>query len=72
MFAEIKKVTQYLLTEKKYIDLRKRILFTILVFFALILIDRFALTRLAQPKRILRFIGPYPYRFSGEPERLRK
>jgi hypothetical protein len=47
MFAEIKKVTQYLLTEKKYINLRKRILFTFLAFLVLILIDRFALPRLA-------------------------
>jgi hypothetical protein len=47
MFAEIKKVTRYLLTEKKYMDLRRKILFILLAFILLILVDRFALTRLA-------------------------
>ena len=47
MLAEIKKVTQYILTEKKYIDLRRKILFLLLAFVALLLVDRFVLTRLA-------------------------
>ena len=47
MFAEIKKVTQYILTEEKYVHLRKKILYIFLVFVLLILVDRFALPRLA-------------------------
>lgn len=46
MFAEIKKVTQYILTEEKYIQLRKKILYIFLAFVLLILVDRFALSRL--------------------------
>lgn len=47
MFAEIKKVTRYILTEEKYIQLRKKILYIFLAFVVLILVDRFALPYLA-------------------------
>ena len=46
MLAEIKKVTQYILTEEKYIQLRKKILYIFLAFVLLILVDRFVLPRL--------------------------
>jgi hypothetical protein len=46
MFAEIKKVTQFILTEEKYIHLRKKILYIFLAFVLLILVDRFALPHL--------------------------
>ncbi|MDK2980067.1 MAG: hypothetical protein PWQ55_414 [Chloroflexota bacterium] len=47
MFAEIKKVAQTVLTDQKYLKLRKKILYIFIAFVALILVDRFALPRLA-------------------------